>query len=259
MSNRFDRRINKKATPMPTPGDPDIRMALQDDNANVLTMMEDTLRPKYLWGDWAHPLEILSQLRAHLSKKVGLNWAELDPGTLIKFIELEFGSVDDITKHKIWALQNALTTDIPWQDYDIFENCCLAFTNHIPIFGLTEPLDPHEMAFGIGILDALREDIYNDEVRGYIAAVMQYNGIICQAPESKIPSVKNIIYRNLDEVNRRMADMIIQEWVKGIRSPDEPVDAIQVQLYNIQMIEEWYAAGNMYVPTILQNRRSSNA
>lgn len=234
--------------------------ALLQQSPETFLQMEDAIRPKYTWGEWAHPLEILSQLRAHLTKSIGLGWPELEPNTLLFFVKREFGDISEVTAEKILALQNILVTDIPWNDFDIFENACLAFTNQIPIFGEIEPLDVHEMAFGAGILDAIRQEEYSSDVLGYMAAVMQYNGMITvpdNCPIGDAATLQSIMWRTLPSEVRELAKMAQREWAADMRIVDEGVDlnALENQIYNFQVIEDWYNAGNKYVPQIAKLRK----
>ena len=223
---------------------PEINDFLTKQDPTLLLKALDGLTPKYKWGDFAHPLEILRQLRKTLPN----GWPEWEPEILINHVEIEFGPIDQLTKEKIMALQVALATDVPWNDYDVFENTCLAFTNNIPTFGVIEPLDLHEMAFGIGVLNAIRDEKYSDEVLGYIASCMVYNGVICQPQDSPLPDVRNYINRIIPDDAKEISQVFIDEWNAGNRSTGDEEDVIDAQMEKLQLIEEWYDAGYNYVP-----------
>jgi hypothetical protein len=244
---------------MPKINVPTIQDLLSDKSSNLLTEISDSLTPKSTWAEFAHPLEILAQLRQHMYKSCGPNWAELEPETLMQFVQEEFGAVSEITKSKIWALQLCLTTDIPWNDSDAFENCCLAFCNQIPIWGVVEPLDVHEMAFGTGILDAIREEEFDAEVQGYQAAVLLYNGALDLPPDSPIKNLSPIMNRQLATEHRELAKMAIEEWNVGIRASEEEEveNVLDGQLATFQTVEDWYLAGKQYIPLVVQNRQQN--
>lgn len=227
---------------------PTLLEALEESDPTLFIRVRDGLMNKYTWGNFAHALEILAQMRKFLTKEYGLGWPEWEPEVLIKFVEETFGKVNDLTKNKIWALQSALTTDAPWQDFDIFENCILSWCNESPIFGVIQPMDLHELAFGIGILDSIRTEVYSDEVLGYIAATLLNNGVLGTPIDVPLPNVNMIMERSLSEEHRAIRDIALQQWAKGFRSRSEPQDIVEQQLLNYQMILDWYNAGRFYEP-----------
>ena len=237
----------KLAEDMGTSTHPRLLDVLQVSSPEEMLLVEDSLSQKYKWGDYAHPLQVLRSLRSSLGRKYGNDWAEWDPAVLIKYVQREFGEINELTRQKIYALQVVLTTDIPWQDFDVFENTALAFTNQIPLWGVLEPLDLHEMAFTIGILDAIRDEQYDDDVLGYVTSVMLYNGVIAQPGDSKLPKVDHIIRRHLDDDTREIANFYKEQWDDGNRTFDSDEDALDVQLDKFQLLEEWYNAGHNYV------------
>ena len=219
-----------------------IESVLSKTDPHTLLATLDKMTPKYKWGDFAHPIEILRQLR----RTIEPGWPEWEPETLIRHVVAEYGELDQLTIEKILALQTALATDVPWNDFDVFENTCLAFTNNIPEWGVVEPLDLHEMAFGVGVLDAIRDEEYGDEVKGYIASTLVYNGVICQPKDSKLPNVKPYLNRLLDEEGQELSAMYEREWLQGNRSTGDEEDPVEVQMDKLQTIEEWYDAGYNY-------------
>lgn len=214
----------------------------------TLMQIEDALSDKYTWGEFAHPIEVLAGLRRHMTKAYGFGWTEWDPGVLVKFAEVQFGELDDLTKIKIMALTVTLTTDAPWVDWDAFENTCLAFCNQIPTWGVLEPLDTFEMAFGMGVIDAIREDTYDDDVLGYMAATLLRNGVIAVPDSLPIPDINPILRRQIPAEIRLFADECIQEWDQGNRVFEDPENPLDVQLARFFEIEDAYKRGNDYVP-----------
>jgi hypothetical protein len=221
--------------------------------SDPVTMMQlnDALEEKYSWGEGAHPIEILAGLRRHMTKAYGFDWTEWDPNVLLRFTEIQFGELDPTTREKIMALSVALTTDAPWESPDAFENTCLAFCNQIPKWGIWEPLDTYEMAFGMGVLDAIRDEDYDDDVLGYMAAVLLRNGVIAVPDSLPIPDINFIMRRMIPLSERPFADECIQEWESGYRVDDEsgnPDSPLDVQMARLFEIEDSYKRGNDYVP-----------
>jgi len=223
--------------------------ALSISDPTKLMQLNDALAPKYKWGEFAHPIEILAALRRHLSKSYGFGWTEWDPATLIRFVNIEFGETNEWTNQKILALSLALTSDKPWTEYDVFENVCLAFNNHIPTWGVTEPMDTFEMAFGIGVLDAIRQDEYDDDVLGYMAATYLHSGVIALPDSLPVPDVNFIMQRQFPNEIKDFANECILEWDAGNRTFEDPESPLDVQLSRFFEIEESYNNGNDYIPT----------
>jgi hypothetical protein len=195
--------------------------------------LENRAAPKFKWTS-GHPIEIMTALERTLPPE----WVDFEPETLMKMIRGYFGDVSK-DEQKIYAVQVAMTTDRPWIDWDVFENSCLAFKGQIPIWGVLEPLDLHEIAFGLGVLDAIRQDNYSEDVLGYIASTYVYNGLLVQPPVG--PDVKNIMAR----IGGSVPDGIQQIWDNGVRSSPEndPVDALEAQLQKMQIVNDWYHFG----------------
>lgn len=214
----------------------------------LMMQMEDALADKYTWGEFAHPIEILAGLRRHMTKSYGFNWTKWDPDVLVRFTQHQFGELDELTKEKIMALSVVITTDAPWRDYDVFENTCLAFCNQIPLWGVLEPIDTYEMAFGMGVLEAIREDEYSEDVLGYMAATLLRNGVIAVPDSLPIPDINFILRRQIPAETRPFADQCIQEWDQGNRVFEDPENPLDVQLARFFEIEDAYKRGNDYVP-----------
>lgn len=239
MSDFIKDLLEKKAREF----DPDALTALGVDSPEAVLHMEDSLNPPQKWSI-GHPIEILINLRRQFPVADSkMTWAEWDPSVLIKHIEGKFGKLSDVTKHKIWALQVALTTDAPWQDYDIFENSCIAWTGNIPTFGVIERIDLHELAFGIGVLDRIRDEEYSSEVLAYIAATLIENGMIAMPEGCPLPNVRNTLLRLTDSENHSDVLKVVKAWSDGRRSKDNPDDIIDVQLSKFEIVDNWYKLG----------------
>jgi hypothetical protein len=197
-----------------------------------------------------HPSEVILAL----DNKLPIDWTDWEPEVLFKRIEGIFGSIDEVMRQKILAIQVARTTNRPWHDWDVFENTCLAFCNQIPLWGELEPLDLHEVAFGLGCLDDIREEAYGDDVLGYIAATLMYNFLFMCPP--MFPDVSNILDR-LSPETRELVGQVSQTWHSGIRPQSvetEPVNAVEAQLQKLAICEDWYNLGRNYNEFLLVAR-----
>lgn len=192
-----------------------------------------------------HPLEILISLRRHFRNEPG--WIQWEPEVLLKYAEEYMERpLAPIEKIKIQALQAAVTTDAPWVIYDVFENFCIATTGDIPTIGELEPLDIYQLGFGVGVLDAIRTETYDDSVRSYIAATLLNNGIVYLPGDIGLPDVNDILAQ-LTYGNDLVAVLIEQvklEWKSGrrIKDPDSDVPVDQ-QVMKLDALKTWFDAG----------------
>jgi hypothetical protein len=95
------------------------------------------------------------------------------------------------------ALRLAAVTDMPWIDWDTFENCSLAWSGTIPLFGAYQPVTPSQAAFGVQILREIRQDEeFSWEVKAYIAAVLEDSGFV-YAPDEWFAGAQDVIDRKV--------------------------------------------------------------
>ena len=139
----------------------------------------------------AHPLQIFDVLTMRYKEQ----WADWEPETLWWALRRDFGPVGELTRNKIQALTLAATTDMPWLDWDVFENCGQAWNDNIPIFGAYQPMTPMQAAFTVQILRGVRPDEeFGHEVQAYLAAVLDEHGWV-YAPEEWFDGAQQLLDR----------------------------------------------------------------
>lgn len=184
-----------------------------------------------------HPMRLGEALR----DRYHTDWLEWEPETLWWAIRKDFGPVGDITRDKVMALRTAANTDLPWLDWDVFENCCLAWNNIKAIFGAYQPMAPGEMAFGVQIMREIRADeAFDDEVIAYMAAILEERGF-AYAPEEWFPGVQALLDRRPDSAPLR--DAVAKVWAKASKidprqiewREDNPIDMQVLRLAAIQL------------------------
>jgi hypothetical protein len=184
----------------------------------------------------AHPLQMFDVLNLRYKT----DWVDWEPETLWWAIRRDFGPVGDLARNKIGALRAAATTDVPWLDWDVFENAGLAWNGLIPMVGAYQPMTPAQTAFTVQLLRELRADEpYETEVKAYIAAILEDYGFVYAPPE---------FFDGAHELLERKA------WLAGLRSDvqdawervremdpstiswrdDNPVDVHVVRLFIVQ-------------------------
>lgn len=155
------------------------QVAVEDEEAAVPEVPSRASHGRLFSDKLAHPIQIFEVLNGRYRSE----WDDWEPETLWWAIRRDFGPVGDLTRNKIGALTVAVGTDAPWQDWDTFENCGLAWNDMVPCFGANQLLTPMQVAFTIQILRQIRaEEMFSNEVNAYIAYVLDENGWV-YAPE----------------------------------------------------------------------------
>jgi hypothetical protein len=186
----------------------------------------------------AHPLQIFETLNLRYKE----NWVEWEPETLWWAIRRDFGSVGELARNKIMALRVAAKTDMPWLDWDTFENCSLAWNDIVPLFGAYQPVTPAQAAFGVQILRAIQPDQeFAWEVSVYIAACLEDNGWV-YAPEEWFNGAQAVIDRKIWLTPMR--DQVAQIWQR-VRDVDPTevdwgdTDPIEVHVVKLAVVQRY--------------------
>jgi len=186
----------------------------------------------------AHPIQLLEVL----TMKYGAEWAEWESDTLWWSLRKGFGSVGELTRNKIMALRVAATTDLPWIDWDIFEDCGLSWNDTIPNIGAFQPMTPMQLAFAIQVCREIRpDDEFAHEVKAYIAAILDDHGWVW-APEEYFGDVQDILERGREHLVG-LKQEVIAAW-KKVRKVDphtidwtdeDPLTIHTMKLFTVQM------------------------
>jgi len=165
-----------------------------------------------------HPLQIFDVLTMRYREE----WPEWEPDTLWWALRRDFGPVGEIARNKIQALGVAAITDIPWLDWDTFENCGQAWNDFVPIFGAFQPMTPMQVAFTIQVLRGVRADEeFSNEVNAYTAAVLDEHGG-AYAPEEWFAGAQELLDRKTWLIGFRTE--VATSWEKVKDVPPEEID-----------------------------------
>lgn len=148
----------------------------------------------------AHPIQILDVL----TMRYGPEWPRWEPETLWWSLRRDFGPVGDLSRNKIAALRIAVSTDVPWLDWDVFEDCGLSWNDITPVIGAFQPMTPMQTAFAVHILRSIRPDEeFTHEVKAYIAAILDEHGFV-YAPEEFFDGAQELLDR--------------KDWLAGLKA-----------------------------------------
>lgn len=193
-----------------------------------------------------HPIEIMRAIDANLPE----DWDQWEFPVIFKEVEKKFGEIDTVIQQKIMAIVSCRTTNRPWHDYDIFENTCISFFGGVPIFGELEPLDLHEMAFGIGCMNAIQpNEEFGEEVLGYIGATCVYNSLYISPPIQGADVIQNVIKRLYPEVDNlllQMRQILMAIDVQNVDINEDPESIEELQLQKLHVYTSWYNLGRFW-------------
>jgi hypothetical protein len=160
----------------------------------------------------AHPLQILDVL----TMRYHTEWAGWEPPTLWWALRRDFGPVGEVARNKIMALRIAATTDVPWLDWDVFEDSGLAWNDTIPVIGAFQPMSPAQTAFAVHVLRSIRDDEeFDAEVIAYIASILEDHGWV-YAPEEFFGPVQQLLDRKKWLVGFKQEVATVWEQIKDV-------------------------------------------
>ena len=130
-----------------------------------------------------HPVLLLRDL----TRLYGKEWLSWEPETIWSEVREDEGvssEIPRVNKDKVMAVRTAVKTDFPWKHLEVFENAALAFAGLVPRFDVMQPLEPYQIALAVDVLFRIHPGIeYDDDVKGYIAALLVHDGLSWAPPE----------------------------------------------------------------------------
>lgn len=122
----------------------------------------------------AHPIALDLALLKHFH----LEWFSWLPETLFSEIEKTFGgSIAEVNRVKIMAVQTLHVTDVFWDHWEIFEKTLSALNGIPTLFDVVQPPDLGMLLSGVEMANAIRKEEFGEEVCRYVAAVFLYENV----------------------------------------------------------------------------------
>jgi hypothetical protein len=143
--------------------------------------MEEEL--KKLDPDPSTPLSIRNLFTHHdvhpvvldfaLLKAFGPEWFGWDTTTVFQEIKRVFSSqISEHSRAKIQAVKTLHLVETPWTSWQVFEKIIQALNNNIPRWELMQAPTLEQLYAGIDIMDEIRREEFEDEVKQYMAAAV---------------------------------------------------------------------------------------
>lgn len=213
----------------------------------------------------ANPLKLLDEL-----KKLGIGALAWTPETLMSAIDRKFGGwsedqiadalehfhktgtlktgVPQLVREKLYALRVISTSNSAQTEWHIFEKIGGAFNDRIAQFGTVEPLNAAECARTVAIIEAVRPDTYENEIKVYIAASCHTDGLYTADPVKWIRMAEPYLQQMNFEATGEQLDLNIRTQIdsrltsyrlekKNLR--EVPDDLISVQASKLLAIDEY--------------------
>lgn len=119
-------------------------------------------------------------LMAHLDSKYS-DWSSERVTEALKFFH-ETGTIrsdiPQLVREKIYAIRTVATSNIAQTDWHAFEKVGGAFNDRTAKFGMSEPLSIGECARAVAIIEDIRPDTYENEIKIYVAASAHLAGLL---------------------------------------------------------------------------------
>lgn len=129
----------------------------------------------------AHPYV----LNMALLQQYGPEWMEWENETLEIQVPRDFSSpsLSDLNLHKLNAMKTLHVVDTFWRKWEVFSLCTATLNGLFPDFEVMHVPTVGECAVAVDIAAYVREDVpWSDEVKAYLSAVHEHDGVFCTVP-----------------------------------------------------------------------------
>jgi hypothetical protein len=210
------------------------------DPKGALPRMAVALATKELLKEGTTPvLRIYGLLNEHYKEL----WWDWEPETIWQTLTTDHAvDPEPELKNIIMALQLTARSNAPFEHWHIFEKVGHAFNGNPVDFNVLQPLELHEAALTVFILDTIRPaQAFDDEVLGYIGGVAKFSGIVF-LPAAWFDNAQKYLDELVNDLELR--DAVRTRWVDaGERHVPEPrpddSPAMKIQLLSLREVEDY--------------------
>lgn len=212
-----------------------------------------------------NPLRLVDGL-----KSIGIGVLGWSPETLMASIDRKFGhwtesqvaealdyfhktgnlktDVPQLVREKIYAIRVVATSNSAQTEWHIFEKIGGVFNDRIAQFGTVEPLTAAECARTVAIIEEVRPDSYENEIKIYIGAACHMSGLYTVAPVKWLamaePYLQQMNYEaTADRIEVGLKDEIAVKLAQYRNAKmtlrEVPDDVVSVQASKLLAIEEY--------------------
>lgn len=140
--------------------------------------------------------------------------------------------ISDINKNKIMAVIACMESDLPYDEWHVFEKVGEAFNNQLPNLSHIQPLTPGECAWTVKCLRSIREKPLSDEVKTYIASCLHDDGFLMCPSELSMCSENLVTFTN-------MRDLEPLKSLYADKAITHPIEMVRVQLQRLAAVDAY--------------------
>jgi len=112
-----------------------------------------------------------------LMTRIGPAFVTWDYTALRAELEESYGAIGVQTWQKIMAATVLLSSEVAWQEWEVFENMVAAIVGEMPIFSYVQPPEPAEMVIALSVMGRVANYGISSEVADYITAACLNDGL----------------------------------------------------------------------------------
>lgn len=146
--------------------------------------------------------------------------------------------IPQLVREKIYAIRVVATSNSAQTEWHVFEKVGGAFNDRTAKFGVVEPLSAAECARTIAVMENVRPDTYQNEIKIYIAASCHHDGLLTVSPLKWLSMADQYLQQmNRDSTGESLGpalkDQIVQTFEK-LRSDPTAVKEVGDDLVSVQ-------------------------
>lgn len=195
--------------------------------------ISDELNPK--------PLQVYNKMM----QTFGRSWLDWDADTLRFEMPIKLPAISNEDGYQtVQALQTIAKTNFPFELWHVFENVGHAINNNVVMVDYVTPLEPHEIALTVDVMNSIRgngEDdlVLSDEVCAYIAASAMNAGMVI-LPEKYFDT------RSQEALDMLNMDLGSKEEVKAAleSDSDDHSEMVMIQIGKLREVIDYVLRNN---------------
>ena len=154
-----------------------------------------------------------------MNDRLGESWREWEPETIWKVLmdELGYYPTEEL-KNLIMCFQVISTTNLPFEDWSVFENVGHSLLQNPVHFSQVQPLEPDEIALTVKFLKMIRPgELFEDDILGYAASSAKNAGMV-YLPDDLYPKGSQELLDNIGNAEdlRDRVEKLYPKFLKGL-------------------------------------------
>lgn len=113
------------------------------------------------------------------------DWFDWEPETIWRDIDNMYPDLPEGSpefpgqfKNIVMAIKLCFSNNMPWEEWNIFNQVVLAFNNQIPMFETYMKPSLGEIAYAVYVMNKIKEEKFGVEIEGFIASIAKEEGLL---------------------------------------------------------------------------------